>query len=76
MKHKHWTVVAFDRYTEDGQETSGYVSPVEIEILNAPTEKDAIRQASKMIIRKIFVVRKMRECFTCSYYKYNQLIEE
>ena len=62
MKHKHWTVFAFDEMNKDG----AYMFVVEVSIIHAVTETDAISQARRMVKRKNYHLRSVRECSSCS----------
>lgn len=65
MKHKHWVLLGVDEYTSNG----GYMRPVEINVEDSPTENDAIRQAKRILIRKDYIVRSVRECSQCDLQK-------
>lgn len=60
MKHKHWTILAYEKM--DG---NNYMQPVEISIESAITENDALRQAKRIVERKNYILRSIRECSTC-----------
>lgn len=65
IKHRHWSLYAYDEMTEQG----AYRYAVNIEILDAVTENDAIRQAGKIITRKNYVLTQVRECNLCAMTK-------
>lgn len=65
MKHRHWTIMA-----HNGTENNAYQDYISIEILDALTEQDAVRQAKRVISsKKEYVVKGVRECGMCEFAK-------
>lgn len=60
-KHKHWTFLAYDEMSDDGN----YVEPAEVTINDEQFESNALIEVKRIIKRKHYVLRKVWECVTC-----------
>ena len=62
LLHRHWLIIAYET-EKNGQ----FLKAVEVEVSNAETETEALEKAKQMIIRPLYVVRKVWECTRCFY---------
>lgn len=62
MNHRHWTILCYTKYVEEGAKL---LEAVEVTVNDALNESDAIRKAKRSVKRKHYELRKVWECNQC-----------